>query len=63
MEVENEEGKEEYEEEEGPLDEDQKALFLKDAEISPELEAQYQEIKAREDELLTKRAKEVMQEE
>ena len=40
---------EEWEAEEGPLDEAQKAIFLKDAEISPELEAAYKKIKDKED--------------
>ena len=52
-----------HEEEEGPLDEEQKALWLREAEISPELEAEYQKIRDREDELFKRRAKEMMQEE
>ena len=52
-----------FEEEEGPLDEEQRAIFMKDAEISPELEAEYQRIKEREDEVFRRQAKDEMDKE
>ena len=51
---------EEYEAEEGPLDEEMKAEFLKNAEIAPELEAEYKKILEKENKIFKNMAVEEM---